>query len=109
MELLNDNDEDMDISEKQSYDRLIDGKDVRYKTEINYEQRSIISSIETSIEHFENKGVVLHVAKRFLLTFIEMGPSIDRKSRLEMVEALKAKIEAIERQQEIERQNQQLR
>jgi hypothetical protein len=109
MELINSNDNDLDISEKQSYDRLIDGKDIRFKTEINNDQRCIISSIETSIEHFKNKEITLYVAKRFLLTFIDMGASIDRKSRKEIVDALKSKIDAIERQQLVEKQQQQLR
>ena len=109
MELLNSNSGDLDIGEKQSYDRLIDGKDIRYKTEINNDQRCIISSIETSIEHFKKKGINLFVADKFLLTFIDMGASIDRKSRKEIVEALKAKIEAIEQQQAADRQNAQMR
>lgn len=108
-QLITDNDDNLDLSEKQSYDRLIDGKDIRYKTEINTDQRCIISSIETSIEHFRNKGINLYVADRFLLTFIDMGASVDRKSRKEMVEALKAKIDAIEQQQAADRANQQMR
>lgn len=109
MELLNSNSGDLDISEKQSYDRLIDGRDIRFKTEITDDQRGIIGSIETSIKHFANKGVTLHVANRFLLTFIDMGASVGRKSRAEMVEALKAKVDAIERERMIEKQNNQMR
>ena len=109
MQLLNDTGGDFDISEKQSYDRLIDGKDIRFKTEINSDQRCVISSIETSIEHFKKKGINLYVVDRFLLTFIDFGASVDRKSRGEMVEALKAKIEAIEQQQAADRANQQVR
>ena len=109
MELINSNQDDIDISEKQSYDRLIDGKDIRFKTEINTDQRCTISSIETSISHFEKKGIHLDVATRFVLTFIDMGASIDRKSRKEIVEALQAKVDAIERQQMVEKQNQQLK
>jgi hypothetical protein len=109
MELINDNDNDMDISEKQSYDRLIDGKDIRFKTEINTDQRCIISSIETSIKHFKDKKINLYVADRFLLTFIDMGASIDRKSRKEVVDALKSKIDAIEREQLLQKQQQVLK
>ena len=109
MQLINDNNNDLDISEKQSYDRLIDGKDIRFKTEINQEQRCIISSIETSIDHFAKKNIKLYVADRFVLTFIDMGASVERKSRKEMVESLKAKVDSIEREQIINKQNQQLR
>lgn len=109
MELLNSNNNDLDISEKQSYDRLIDGKDIRFKTEVDADQRCIISSIETSIEHFKRKNIELYVADRFVLTFIDMGASVDRKSRKEMVESLVAKKEAMEREQIINKQQQQLR
>lgn len=109
MQLLNDNDTDIDFSEKQSYDRLIDGKDIRFKTEINSEQRSIISSIETSIGHFAKKGIKLHVAEQFVLSFIDMGASVDRKSRTEMVDSLKSKTEFLERQQIVTQQGKQLK
>jgi hypothetical protein len=107
MEILNDNNYDLD--EKQSYDRLIDGKDIRFKTEINDDQRSIISCIETSINHFEKKGIKLHVATRFVLSFIDMGASLDRKSRKEVVDSLKSKADFLEKQQIVQQQNQQLR
>jgi hypothetical protein len=109
MELINSNNSDIDIGEKQSYDRLIDGKDIRFKTEIDTDQRCFISCIETSIDHFKKKGVNLDVANRFVLTFIDMGASVDRKSRKEIVDSLKAKVDAIERQQAVDKQNQQLR
>lgn len=109
MELLNDNGNDFDIGEKQSYDRLVDGKDIRFKTDINQEQRCIISSVETSIEHFKKKNINLYVANQFLKTFIDMGASIDRLSRKELVDSLKAKIDAIEREQIMDKQNEQLR
>jgi hypothetical protein len=109
VELLNDNANDFDLSEKQSYDRLIDGKDIRYKTEITDDQRGIISSIETSIKHFEDKKINLSVAKKFVLSYIEMGASVERKSRKEMVDSLKAKIDSIEREAIINKQNQQLK
>lgn len=102
------NENDIDLSEKQSYDRLIDGRDIRFKTEINQEQRSVIGSIESSIMHFGNKGIVLHVANRFLLTFIDMGASMDRKSRKEIVEALKAKNDFLEKQLIMDKQLKQL-
>ena len=98
MELLNDNN-NQDFSEKQSYDRLIDGSDIRFKTEITTDQRCAISSIETQIKHFANKHINLYVADRFVLSFIDMGASVDRKSRKEIVESLKAKQEFMERQQ----------
>jgi hypothetical protein len=109
MELLNSNNGDLDISEKQSYDRLIDGQDIRFKTEITDDQRGIVSCIETSIDHFKKKGINLDVANRFVLTFIDMGASIDRKSRKEMVESLVAKKEAMEREQVVNKQQQQMR
>jgi hypothetical protein len=98
MELINDND-DYDVSEKQSYDRLIDGKDIRFKTEITDDQRGIIACIETSIVHFAKKNINLHVATKFVLSYIDMGASLDRKSRKEIVESLKAKHDFMERQQ----------
>ena len=97
--------QDIDISEKQSYDRLIDGQDIRYKTEITDEQRSIVSCIETSINHFAKKGIILHVATRFVLSYIDMGASVDRKSRKEVVDALKSKLDFIEKNQMVEKQN----
>jgi hypothetical protein len=109
MELLNSNNNDLDLGDKQSYDRLIDGKDIRFKTELTDDQRGIISSIETSIKHFATKGITLYVADRFLLTFIDMGASVDRKSRKEMVESLVAKKEAMEREQIVNKQQQQMR
>jgi hypothetical protein len=109
MELITDTNDNMDLGEKQSYDRLIDGKDIRFKTEINYEQRCVISSIETSIEHFKKKGINLNVANRFVLTFIDMGASVGRQSRKEIVEALKAKVDAIEREYIANKQAQQLK
>jgi hypothetical protein len=109
MELLTDSNSDLDISEKQSYDRLIDGKDIRFKTEIDYDQRSIISSIETSIKHFEKKKINLYVAKNYVLSFIDLGASLNRQSRKEMVDSLKSKVENIDRQQLINKQQQQLK
>jgi hypothetical protein len=109
MELLNSNNNDFDIGEKQSYDRLIDGKDIRFKTEIDVDQRCIISLIETSITHFKDKNINLNVAKNFVLSFIDMGASVNRQSRKEIVDALKAKIEAIERAQMVDKQQQQMR
>lgn len=110
MQLINDSsDDNIDLSEKQSYDRLIDGKDIRFKTEITDDQRGIISSIETSIEHFGKKNITLFVATKFLLTYIDMGASLDRKSRKEMVDALKAKVDYLEHQLIMDKQNQQLR
>jgi hypothetical protein len=107
MEILNDNNYDLD--EKQSYDRLIDGKDIRFKTDINDEQRSIISCIETSINHFGKKKIVLHVATKFVLSFIDMGASVNRQSRKEVVDSLKSKADFIEKQQIQQTQMQQLR
>jgi hypothetical protein len=104
MELLND-DEQTDFSEKQAYDRLMDGKDIRWKTEVTDEQRCIIPSIETSIKHFEKKGIKLYVAQNFVLSFIDMGASIDRKSRKETVEALKAKLDFLEKNQLMDKQS----
>lgn len=109
MELLNDDNNNFDIGEKQSYDRLIDGRDIRFKTEISDDQRSIISCIETSIDHFNKKGITLHVAIKYVLSFIDLGASVDRQSRKEMVDSLKAKIDSIERQQLMEKQQQQLK
>ena len=109
MQVVDNGTDNLDIGEKQAYDRLIDGKDIRYKTEINQEQRCIISSIETSINHFEKKKINLHVAKQFLLTFIDMGASVDRKSRKEVVDSLKAKTDFLERQLIADKQNNQLR
>lgn len=94
--LLND-EENYDLSEKQSYDRLMDGQDIRFKTEITHEQRCVIPSIETSIQHFKEKGITLHVAEKFKNSFIDMGASVERKSRKETVEALKAKIDFMEK------------
>jgi hypothetical protein len=109
MDILNSNDSETDISEKQSHDRLIDGQDIRFKTEITYEQRGIISCIETSIKHFKNKNIILYVASNFVLSYIDMGANIDRKSRKEVVEALKAKSEFIEKEQIMAKQNAQMR
>lgn len=109
MELLNNDNDDYDINEKQSYDRLIDGKDIRFKTDITYEQRSIISSIETSINHFAKKGINLNVAGKFVLSYIDMGASIDRQSRKEIVESLKSKNEFIEKQQVMQQQQKVIR
>jgi len=108
MEIL-DNIGDLNLGEKQSYDRLVDGTDIRYKTEITDEQRSIISCIETSIMHFGNKGIKLHVATKFVLSYIEMGASIDRKSRGELVESLKAKLDFLEKEQIMNKQSNQIR
>jgi hypothetical protein len=105
-QLLTDNDNNTDFSEKQSYDRLMDGQDIRFKTEINGEMRSVIGSIESSIDHFEKKKIHLDVANRFLLTFIDMGASLDRKSRKETVQALVAKNEFMEKQLVMEKQQQ---
>ena len=109
MQVVSDGNEDYDMSEKQAYDRLIDGKDIRYKTEINHDQRCIISAVETSINHFRKKKIDLYVANQFLLTFIDMGASIDRKSRKEVVDSLKAKTDFLERQLIADKQNNQLR
>ena len=108
MELLN-NDNNIDIGEKQSYDRLIDGSDIRFKTEVTSEQRSIIPSIETSILHFAKKKINLHVAENYVLSFIDMGASLDRKSRKEIVESLKSKTDFLEKQQIQQNQNNQIR
>lgn len=105
MQLLNEDDNNDFDGEKQSYDRLMDGKDIRYKTEVNSDQRSIIPLIETSIEHFSKKGINLSVAKRFVLSFIDMGASLDRKSRSEVVKALSEKSNFIEKQALMEKQN----
>ena len=109
MQVVSDGANDYDLGEKQAYDRLIDGKDIRFKIEINQEQRCIISSIETSINHFDKKNIKLHVASQFLFTFIDMGASIDRKSRIEVVDALKAKADFLERELITDKQNNQLR
>jgi hypothetical protein len=108
MELLNDSN-DLNIGEKQSYDRLIDGSDIRFKTEVTMEQRCAIASIESSILHFGNKNINLSVADRFVKSFIDMGASVDRKSRKEIVESLKSKTDFLEKQQIQQQQNNQIR
>jgi hypothetical protein len=109
MQLINDNNNNMDLGEKQSHDRLIDGQDIRFKTEITNDQRGVISSIETSIDHFGKKNINLYVADKFVKSYIDMGASVDRKSRLEVVKALVAKNEFLERQLIMEKQQQQIR
>ena len=109
MQVVTDNESNIDIGEKQAHDRLIDGKDIRFKTELTDEQRGIISSIETSINHFSKKGIDLYVANKFVLTFIDMGASVDRKSRREVVDALKAKNDFLEKQLIAQQQNNNIR
>lgn len=108
MQLIND-ENNTDISEKQSHDRLIDGQDIRFKTEITNDQRGIISCIETSVKHFANKKINLYVADNFVKSYIDMGASVNRESRKEVVKAIVAKNEFIEKEQILAKQNAQIK
>ena len=99
MEVMENYDDDGMMQEKQPYDRLVDGKDSRYKSEFTQEQRSCIAILESSYTHFFKKGITISVLSNFLISYIELGASVDRKSRTELVDSLKAKIDFLEKQQ----------
>lgn len=100
---------DFDVGEKQAYDRLIDGKDVRYKSSYTYEQRVCLAILEDAYKYFKAKGITINSLKHFTDGFIDLGPSEDRKSRSEVVESLKAKIDFLEKQNLTNQQNNQIR
>jgi hypothetical protein len=108
MEVLDNYDSDV-AQEKQPYDRLVDGKDARYKSEYNQDQRGCIAILESAYGHFLKAHINITVLQNFLLSYIELGASVDRKSRKELVDSLKAKIDFLERQQIAQNQSNQLR
>jgi hypothetical protein len=102
-------DNDDIMGEKQPYDRLVDGKDARYKSEYNQDQRSCIAILEDTYEHFKKANINVLALKNFIKAYIELGASVDRKSRKELIDSLKAKIDFLERQQITAQQQNQIR
>lgn len=77
---------------------LLTAKNIRYKTQLTEEQRSAVAVLYHAYRLCLKYGVEFDGLKFVLDEYIDFGVSIDRKGRLEYVEAHKAQQQQLQQQ-----------
>lgn len=82
---------DTQLSSNEPERELVTGKNIKFKTELNEEQRCAISILYDSyMEFLERWNIDITALKRVLDEYVDFGASLGRKSRTEFVTARQA-------------------
>jgi hypothetical protein len=92
---------DAQLSSNEPIRELFTAKNIKFKTEVTQEQRSSISILYHAYFEGLRRGFNLTALHEVLDQFVDFGVPVERKGRLEYVDAHKAAVQAMQMQNQM--------